>query len=301
MAKKDTIGLLSMRNWWKETENESYERIPEEIENLGYKSQTLFFDKFFVSFQEGVNIYYDEKPLDLNRFKIFILIMGDDFDNSFIVNVIESQGLKVVNNLEAILTAKNKARTTLALTQAGLPTVPAAMNFSEFQLSPLMDFFPEDEYICKVIRGSAGKGVSYISSRLSLITLMEMLGANQGVKPTQLIFEKFIKEAAGKDKRLFVVGGKVVAAMERQSNGFDFRSNISGSGQAKAIRPSRELKDLASKAIEAVGLEYGGVDIMETGEGPVIVEVNSNPGLKIEQVTGVNVVGEIVEHILKFK
>ena len=299
MARKDTVGLLSMRNWWKETENEAYERIPEEIKNLGYKSEILFFDKFFVSFAGEIKIFYDELPLDLSRFKIFILIMGDDFDNSFIVNVLESQGLKVVNNLEAILTAKNKARTTLALTKAGLPTVPAAMNFSEFQLSPLMDFFPEDEYICKVIRGSAGKGVSYINSRLSLITILEMLGANQGIKPTQLIFEKFIKESKGKDKRLFVVGDKVIAAMERQSNGFDFRSNISGSGQARTIKPPRKLQDLAIKAVRAVGLEYGGVDIMETDQGPVIVEVNSNPGLKIEQVTGVNVVGEIVRHISK--
>ncbi len=112
--------------------------------------------------------------------------------------------------------------------------------------------------------------------------------------------QEYIKEAGGADLRCFVVGGKVIAAMKRQGIKGEFRSNLHRGGQAEQIKLSAEEKKTAIKAAKAMGLRVAGVDLLRSNHGPVVMEVNSSPGLEgIEKATGVDVAGKIIEYVVQ--
>ena len=182
---------------------------------------------------------------------------------------------------------------------SGLPITPSAVNFSQFKLKPLFNFIKKDDFICKVNKSSLGRGVALIKSKISLISIFELLAA-KNIKPSTLLFQKYIHESKGKDIRIIVVGKKIVAIMERSAQGIDFRSNLSGGGEGKKIdRLSPEIKKISIKAIETLGLDYGGVDILISRRKPLILEVNANPGLIIEEITRRNVSKKIIKYIVK--
>jgi ribosomal protein S6--L-glutamate ligase len=114
----------------------------------------------------------------------------------------------------------------------------------------------------------------------------------------EILVQEFIKESKGSDIRAFVVGGKVVAAMKRQSASGDFRSNLHRGGKSEPVKLSRKEKETAIKAAKALGLQIAGVDMLRSERGPLVIEVNSSPGLEgIEKTTGVDVAGKIVQYI----
>ena len=115
------------------------------------------------------------------------------------------------------------------------------------------------------------------------------------------LVQEFIKEAGGYDIRCFVIGDKVFAAMKRQSADGDFRSNLHVGGRAETIKLRPEERAIAVKAAKSLGLEVAGVDIVRSSHGPLVLEVNSSPGLEgIEKVTGKDIATAIIEHIEKF-
>lgn len=294
------VGIIAMQPHWKEMDNETYIRFPEEIKKQGFESEILFFDKFCITFGKKIKFYYDEKEIDLGAYKLLIPVMAGSKGNHFLVEAIEEMGFKTRNSLKAISICKNKLNTLLVLKKAGLPVVEAAMNFSEYRLDPILNFFKEDEYVCKYTNGSLGKGVAFLKTKLSLISTFELL-ASVDVQPSKILFEKFIKESAGRDIRVIVVGNKVVASMERTSNGFDFRANLWGGGKGSNFKADKKIKEIAVQAIKTIGLDYGGVDFVMSKDGPIIIEVNANPGMKIEGATGINVAGEIIKYIINKK
>jgi ribosomal protein S6--L-glutamate ligase len=112
--------------------------------------------------------------------------------------------------------------------------------------------------------------------------------------------QEFIAEAEGADIRCFVVGTKIVAAMRRQAAAGEFRSNLHRGGEARKVRLSAAERETALRAASVLGLEVAGVDLLRSRKGPLVLEVNSSPGLEgIEGVTGVDVAGAIVEHVAK--
>jgi ribosomal protein S6--L-glutamate ligase len=124
-----------------------------------------------------------------------------------------------------------------------------------------------------------------------------VIEAFHGLK-ARIIVQEFIKEAKGADIRAFVVNGKVVGAMKRQGAEGEFRSNLHRGGVATVIKLTKEEKAAALNAAKALGLDIAGVDMLQSERGPLILEVNSSPGLEgIEQATGVNIAGEIVKFI----
>ena len=117
---------------------------------------------------------------------------------------------------------------------------------------------------------------------------------------TNILVQQFVKEARGEDIRCLVVGNKVVAAMIRRGKEGDFRSNLHRGGSAEAIKITPKERATAVKAASAVGLNVCGVDMLRSNEGPVVMEVNSSPGLEgVEKATGVDVAGRIIEFIEK--
>ncbi|HWS77402.1 MAG TPA: RimK family alpha-L-glutamate ligase, partial [Thermomonas sp.] len=132
----------------------------------------------------------------------------------------------------------------------------------------------------------------------------EKLSASRGVIETlrglyaHFLVQEFIGEAKGADLRCFVVGDKVVAAMRRQAPKGDFRSNLHRGGTAKAVRASKAEIETAVRAAKVLGLGVAGVDLIRSNRGPLVLEVNSSPGLEgIEAATGVDVAGRIIEHV----
>ena len=120
------------------------------------------------------------------------------------------------------------------------------------------------------------------------------------VRGKRVIFQKFISESAGRDLRLNVVGGRVIAAMERWSEDGDFRANVTLGGSMRAYEPTPEEETIALRAAERLGLDFCGVDILRSDNGPLLCEVNSNAHFKsIMQCTGVNAADEIMAHIVR--
>ncbi len=114
---------------------------------------------------------------------------------------------------------------------------------------------------------------------------------------TNILLQEFVEESAGTDIRAFVVGGRVVASMQRQSLDDDFRSNLHKGGEGKIIKLTDEEKKTAIKAARAMGLNIAGVDLMRSNRGPLVLEVNASPGFGIEKVTGRDVAGPIIEYV----
>jgi ribosomal protein S6--L-glutamate ligase len=114
---------------------------------------------------------------------------------------------------------------------------------------------------------------------------------------TNILIQEFVKESAGTDIRAFVVGGRVVASMKRQSLDDDFRSNLHKGGEGTTVKLTEEERKMAIKAARAMGLNIAGVDMMRSSRGPLILEVNASPGFGIEKVTGRDVATPIIEYI----
>jgi len=148
--------------------------------------------------------------------------------------------------------------------------------------------------VVKLLEGTQGRGVVLAETAKaaeSVIDAFKELGAD-------FLVQEFIKEAGGSDVRCFVIGNKVVAAMERTSAAGEFRSNLHRGGSARLTKLSALERRTAIKAAQTMGLNVAGVDILRSDRGPLVMEVNSSPGLKgIEEATGVNVAGKIIEFI----
>jgi ribosomal protein S6--L-glutamate ligase len=298
MKNKGKIGIIVMKPHWEELNNVFYARIREEIEYFGYQSEILNYDKFYLEIKNPPVFYYAEKKFKPESYKMFFLTLFGSSNNFFLVEALQSSGVKIKNSLQAINNANDKAKTHLLLSQAKIPTLATSMNFSQYNWGPLFKALPDDQYVVKVRNGSWGAGVSRIDSKMSLISTQELM-ASTGIDTSSLLFQKYYKETAGTDTRIIVAGKKIIAAMERRSKGMDFRANLFGGGKALKVEPSEKIKKMAIDSVKALGLDYGGVDILKTKKGPLVLEVNANPGLKIEEITKINVARGIVEELVK--
>ena len=160
----------------------------------------------------------------------------------------------------------------------------------------LLDLVGGAPVVVKLLEGTQGKGIVLADTRKAAEGVVEAfrnLGAN-------FLVQEFIKEAGGADIRCFVIGEKVVASMKRQAQEGEFRSNLHRGGSAEVIKITPEERSTAARAARITGLNVAGVDILRSNHGPVVMEVNSSPGLEgIEQATGKDVAGMIIEYIEK--
>jgi ribosomal protein S6--L-glutamate ligase len=148
--------------------------------------------------------------------------------------------------------------------------------------------------VLKLLSSTQGKGVLLAETRKSAERLVD---AFRGLDANFLV-QEFVEEAGGADIRAFVVGGKVVGAMRRQAEKGEFRSNLHRGGTASEARLTPQERDVAREAAKVLRLEVAGVDLLQTREGPKVLEVNSSPGLKgIEKATGKDLAARIIEHL----
>ena len=206
----------------------------------------------------------------------------------------EMMGAYTPNSSDAILRARDKLRChqLLAGQGIGLPTTVFGDNPDDTQ--DLLNLLGEPPHIIKLNEGSQGAGVilaEQLSASRSVIEALRGLYAN-------FLVQEFIPEANGADIRCFVVGDKVVAAMKRQAAAGEFRSNLHRGGAATLVELSIDEQDTALRAAQVMGLGVAGVDLLRSSRGPMVLEVNSSPGLEgIEGITGVDIAGAMVEHL----
>jgi ribosomal protein S6--L-glutamate ligase len=150
--------------------------------------------------------------------------------------------------------------------------------------------------VIKLLEGTQGIGVVLADSDRSAKSVVEAF-RGAGVN---IMLQEFIKEAGGTDIRAIVIGGKVVAAMKRTGAEGDFRSNLHRGGSAQVVRLSSEERATAVRAAKSLGLNVCGVDMLRSNHGPVVMEVNSSPGLEgVEKATGNDIAGKIIEYMEK--
>jgi ribosomal protein S6--L-glutamate ligase len=209
-----------------------------------------------------------------------------------VVKQFELMGIPVLNNRRAIALSRDKLRAAQFMASAGLATPPTVALRDPAGLEVLVEQMGGPPVIVKPVRGTQGVGVMLMESVESIRAISEtMWGLGQN-----FVMQKFIAEARGRDIRAFVVGRKVVAAMRRVSHPTDFRANIHRGGRGEPLKLPRAYAQLAIKASTQMGLEVAGVDLLETKKGPLLLEVNSSPGLEgIERYTGIDVATTIIQ------
>lgn len=245
--------------------------------------------------QEGPYIIYKGEKLEGVDAIIPRIGASITFYGTAVVRQFELMGVFSAVDSQAIVRSRDKLRSLQILSKAGLGMPKTAFtNFSKGGEKALIERVGGAPLIIKLLEGTQGLGVVLAETKKAGQSVIE---AFHGLK-ARIIVQEFIKEAKGADIRAFVVNGKVVGAMKRQGAEGEFRSNLHRGGIATVIKLSKEEKAAALSAAKALGLDIAGVDMLQSERGPLILEVNSSPGLEgIEQATGVNIAGEIVKFI----
>ena len=208
----------------------------------------------------------------------------------------EMMGVYPLNESVAIGRSRDKLRGLQLLSRKGIGLPATAFAHVTSQADDLIDMVGGTPLIIKLLEGTQGIGVVIAETRTSAKSMIEAFG---GVE-ANIMVQEFIKEANGKDVRAFVIGGKVVAAMERKGAPGDFRSNLHRGGKAQQVKITPEERSTAVRAAKILGLNVCGVDMLRSNHGPVVMEANSTPGLEgIEAATGKDIAGMIIEFLEK--
>lgn len=208
----------------------------------------------------------------------------------------EVAGVYSVNESIAISRSRDKLRAHQILARKGVGMPITGYAHSTNATDELIEFVGGAPLIVKIMESTHGAGVVLAETKKAAESVID---AFRGLNADFLV-QEFIKEAGGADIRCFVIGDKVVAAMKRQASEGEFRSNLHMGGSASIVKLSPAERALAVKAAKVIGLDVAGVDIIRSAHGPLVLEVNSSPGLKgIEHATNKNVAGSIIEYIEK--
>ncbi|MCB1263604.1 MAG: 30S ribosomal protein S6--L-glutamate ligase [Mycobacterium sp.] len=273
----------------------STRRLVEAVEQRGHDVVVLDHLKCYMDIaSHNPAVHY--RGAELDYFDAVIPRIGASvtFYGSAVVRQFEMMGTYCLNESVAITRSRDKLRSLQILARAGIGLPVTAFANSTDSTADLIEIVGGAPLVVKLLESTQGKGVVLCETRSAAEAIIE---AFRGLKANFLV-QEYIKEAGGADVRCFVVGNKVVAAMKRQAAAGEFRSNLHRGGSASLIRLTPEERSTAVRAAQRMGLNVSGVDILRSNHGPVVLEVNSSPGLEgIEEATGRDVAGLIVKFI----
>ena len=218
------------------------------------------------------------------------------FYGTAVVRQFEMMGAYSVNESVAISRSRDKLRALQLLSRKGIGLPITGFANAPGDTQDLLELVGGAPVVIKLLEGTQGVGVVLAETRKAAESLIE---AFRGLKANFMV-QEFIKEADGADIRCFVIGDKVVASMMRKGKEGEFRSNLHRGGSASLIKITPEERKTAVRSAQIMGLNVAGVDLLRSKRGPVVMEVNSSPGLEgIEAATGKDVAGLILEFIVK--
>jgi ribosomal protein S6--L-glutamate ligase len=275
----------------------STKRLVEAAKLRGHDVLVLDHLKCYVIIERGNPvIYYNGKPISkidaiIPRIGNSVTVYGTAIVRQFEI----MQVFSAVKSL-AIVRSRDKLRSLQILSKAGVGLPKTAFANHTRDIDQVISQVGGTPVVIKLLEGTQGIGVMLAESRKAAKSIIE---AFYGLK-ADILIQEFIKEAAGADIRAFVVDGKVVGAMKRQGKGDDFRSNLHRGGSGVLIKLTKQEKETALAAADALGLAVAGVDMLQSGRGPLVMEVNSSPGLQgIEAATQVDIAGKIIQYVEK--
>ncbi len=216
------------------------------------------------------------------------------FYGAAIVRQFEMTGVFTANGSQAISRSRDKLRSMQLLSRAGVGLPTTSFAHSTRDIDGILSVVGGPPVVVKLLEGTQGLGVVLAETKKaaeSVIGAFRQLDAN-------ILVQEFIADAGGADIRAFVVGGTVVASMRRQGAPGDFRSNLHRGGTSEVIELTPNERETAIRAARTMELNVAGVDMLQSSEGPLVLEVNSSPGLEgIEKTSGVDVAGRIIQFI----
>ncbi|QQS21991.1 30S ribosomal protein S6--L-glutamate ligase [Candidatus Saccharibacteria bacterium] len=279
------------------TANYSTKRLKEVAVARGHEVKVIKYRECYASIEKN-NPTVSYRGEDLARYDAVIPRIASHMTKygTAIVRQMEMQGVYTVSSSIAINRSRDKLRSLQLLAKAGVGIPKTVFSRNSTDIDDLIEKLGGTPVIIKLARGTHGNGVVLAESKKAAKSVLQAfyLSNEEG---TNVLLQEFIKESAGTDIRVFVVGGRVVASMKRQSLDDDFRSNLHKGGEGATVKLTEEERKMAIKAAKAMGLNIAGVDLMRSDRGPLILEVNASPGFGIEKVTGRDVATPIIEYV----
>ena len=275
----------------------STRRLKEAGEEQGHQMRIIPYLRCYMNItSSSPSVMFNGTPLE--NFDAVIPRIGASrtFYGTAVVRQFEVMGVFSANESQAISRSRDKLRCMQILAREGIGLPITGFAHATQDIDGLIETVGGAPLVIKLLEGTQGIGVvlaeTYQAAK-SVIEAFRGLDAN-------ILVQEYIKEAGGADLRCFVVGGKVIAAMKRQGAKGEFRSNLHRGGAAQKISLSIEERTTAIKAAKAMGLDVAGVDLLRSNHGPVVMEVNSSPGLEgIEKATAIDIAGEIIQYVVK--
>ena len=273
----------------------STKRLIEAGEQRGHEMLLLDHMKCVLVIEQGrPHIYYGGKEVSGVNAVIPRIGASATFYGSAVVRQFEMMKIFTAVESQALVRSRDKLRSLQILARAGLGMPKTAFCNQPKDIDNVIQTIGGAPCVVKLLEGTQGIGVILAENQKAATSVIEaFLKLN-----ASLLVQEFIKEAKGADIRVFVVDGQIIGAMKRQAKEGEFRSNLHRGGSATVINLSAEERATAIKAAKKLGLGIAGVDLLQSERGPLVMEVNSSPGLEgIEGATGIDIAGKIIEYV----
>lgn len=270
-------------------------RLVESAQARGHEVVVLDHLKCYVGLEKGQpTVHYNGQVVSNVDAIIPRIGASVTFYGTAIVRQFEMQGVFSANESQAITRSRDKLRCLQILARAGVGMPKTAFANHSRAVDDLIKMVGGSPLVIKLLEGTQGIGVVLAETKKAAESVIEAfydLNAN-------ILIQEYIKEAKGSDIRAFIVNGRVVGAMKRTAKEGEFRANLHRGGKAEIITLSKEEKQTALKAAKALGLVVCGVDMLQSSRGPLVLEVNSSPGLEgIEKATQRDIAGDIIDYV----
>lgn len=275
----------------------STKRLMESAKERGWEVRVLDYLKFSVEIMKsGLKIHYNGEVLPIPDAIIPRIGASRTFYGTAMVRHLEVMGVFSVAGSLAINRSRDKLRSLQILSKFGVDMPKTVFASNKSDAKDIIKLSGGTPLVLKILEGTQGVGVVLVETQKAAKSVLD---AFYGMD-VNLLVQEFIAEAGGADIRAIVVDGEVVGAMRRQGAEGDFRSNLHQGGSATLHRLTRKERSTALAAAKAMGLGVCGVDMIPSERGPLVMEVNSSPGLEgIESATGIDVAGKIMDYIAK--
>ena len=275
----------------------STKRLKEAGEQRGHKMDVIDYLRCYMDItSHRPKVMFSGKTLEGYDAVIPRIGATYTFYGAAVVRQFEMMGVFSANRSIAISRSRDKLRSLQILARKGIGLPVTGFAHSTQDVDGLIGIVGGAPLVIKLLEGAQGIGVVLAETKNAAGSVIE---AFRGLDANILV-QEFIKEAKGADIRCFVVGDRVVASMMRQAPEGEFRSNLHRGGSATKVKLTPEERSTAVRSAKAMGLKVAGVDVLRSNHGPLVMEVNSSPGLEgIEGATEVDVAGKIIEYIEK--